>query len=383
MRTIPFGKPIIGEAEKRAVEEVLGSGNLVHGPRAKAFEQAFAAYAGAPEAVSVSSCTAGLHLFYFSQGIGAGDEVLVPAQTHVATAHAVELCQARPVFVDAVAGTGNIDIDQIEAAITPRTKAVSVVHFLGLPVDMQRVCALARKHGLLVLEDCALALGSTLDGVHAGLWGDAGSFSFYPVKHMTTAEGGMVITRHAELAARLRLERAFGVDRTVGERSTPGVYDVVALGFNYRMNEIEAALGLEQLKRMPDFAAKRRENFQALAAGLAAIEELEVLDTGGGGRFVSSHYCLSALLKPRRSAQRTDIIAALRALGVGTSVYYPRPVPHFRYYMDKYGYGEQSFPVAARISSSSISLPVGPHLGAEDMAYIVESFKQALSEVKP
>lgn len=381
MRTIPFGKPIIGEEEKNAVAEVLGRNILVHGPRAKEFEQAFAAYTSAPQAVSVSSCTAGLHLFYFSKGIGAGDEVIVPAQTHVATAHAVELCQAKPVFVDAQASSGNIDIDRIEEALTPRTKAISVVHFLGLPVDMKRVCDLARNHGLLVLEDCALAIGSKLDGIHAGLWGDAGCFSFYPVKHLTTAEGGMVITRHADLAAKLRLERAFGVDRTVGERSIPGVYDVVALGFNYRMNELEAALGIEQLKRMPGFSAKRRENFQSLATGLAEIAELEVLDTGGSGRFTSSHYCLSVLLKPKLTARRAEIIAGLRALGVGTSVYYPLPVPHLRYYAEKYGYTRESFPVAARISSSSISLPVGPHLGAEDMAYIVESIKHVLTEV--
>jgi dTDP-4-amino-4,6-dideoxygalactose transaminase len=383
MRTIPFGKPVIGDEEKRAAVEVLDSGNLAHGPRAQEFEQAFAAYAGAPQAVSVSSCTAGLHLFYFAHGIGPGDEVIVPAQTHVATAHAVELCGARPVFVDAEAATGNIDIDQIEGAITSRTRAVSVVHFLGLPVDMLRVCGTARKHDLLVLEDCALAIGSRLDGVHVGLWGDAGCFSFYPVKHITTGEGGMVATRHADLAARLRLERAFGVDRGIGERTIPGVYDVVALGFNYRMNEIEAALGLEQLRRMPSFAAKRRENFQALAAGLAGIEELEVLATGGGDRFTSSHYCLSAVLKPALRAKRAEIVGGLRARGVGTSVYYPRPVPHLRYYEDKYGYGPDSFPAAAGISSGSISLPVGPHLGPKDMEYIVESLKHALSEVRP
>ena len=380
MRTIPFGKPIIGDEEKQAVLDVLNGPILVHGPKAKAFEADFAAFTGAQHAVSVASCTAGLHLFYFAMGLGPGDEVIVPAQTHVATAHAVELVGAKCVFVDAEPRTGNIDVDRIEAAITPRTRAITLVHYLGLPADMERVCAIARKRGLLVLEDCALAIGSRLDGVHAGLMGDAGCFSFYPVKHITTAEGGMVITKHKDLADKLKLKKAFGVDRPVGERIVPGVYDVVDLGFNYRMNELEAVLGIEQLKRAPGFLAKRAENYAALASGLAEIPEVEVLASHGDERRVGSHYCLSMLLKAPLDAKRYEIIANLKQNGVGTSVYYPKPVPHMSYYKAKYGHGEQDFPVAARISYSSIALPVGPHLGTEDMAYIVDRVKHALTE---
>ena len=159
---------------------------------------------------------------------------------------------------------GNIDIAAIEAAITPRTRAIAVVHYLGIPVDMAAVNAIARRHSLFVLEDCALAVGTRIDGTHAGLLGDAGCFSFYPVKHMTTAEGGMIIARDGELAAKLRHLRAFGVDRHAGERKIPGVYDVTALGFNYRMNEIEAAIGIEQVKRLDDIMARRQANFSAL-----------------------------------------------------------------------------------------------------------------------
>src|SRR4051812_15635691 len=160
MRTIPFGKPIIGEEEKKAVLDVLSGPILVHGPKAKEFEAAFAQYTKAPYAVSVSSCTAGLHLAYFYLGLGPGDEVIVPAQTHTATVHAVELCGAKPIFIDAEGKTGNIDISQIERAVTPRTKALSIVHFLGMPVDMDAVMAIARKHKLFVVEDCALAIGT-------------------------------------------------------------------------------------------------------------------------------------------------------------------------------------------------------------------------------
>jgi len=380
-RVIPFGKPMIGEEEKNAVLEVLNGSILVHGPRVKEFEAAFAKFTGAPHAVSVSSCTAALHLAYFYLGLKTGDEVIVPAQTHVATAHAVELTGAKPIFVDAEKQTGNIDIDQIESKITSRTKALSVVHFLGMPVDMDRLMKIARKHGLFVVEDCALAIGSFYRGVHAGLHGDVGCFSFYPVKHMTTAEGGMLISRHDEVAKKIERQKAFGVDRHVGERSVPGVYDVNMLGFNYRLNEIAAVLGIEQLKRMDGFLARRKENFEFLRRGLATLDEISQFQSSRGD-FQSSYYCLSILLKPSWVAKRPQMVASLKQNGVGTSVYYPQPVPLMSYYREKYVYRKEDFPTASWISESSISLPVGPHLGLEDMEYIVQCVKNALSEVR-
>jgi dTDP-4-amino-4,6-dideoxygalactose transaminase len=359
--------------------EVLGGPILVHGPRAKEFEAAFAAYTGADYAVSVSSCTAALHLAYFYLGLGPGDEVIVPAQTHTATAHAVELCGAKPVFVDAERTTGNIDIDQIESHITERTRALSVVHFLGMPVNMERVVAIAQKHNLFVVEDCALAIGSYYKGVHAGRHGDVGCFSFYPVKHMTTAEGGMLITRHEQVAAKITRQKAFGVDRHMGERSIPGVYDVIILGFNYRLSEIQAALGLEQLKRVDSFLQKRKENYEALSAGLSELDEIEQFQSSHDD-YQSSYYCLSIVLDETLAPKRFEVINSLKQNGVGTSVYYPHPVPHLSYYKTKYGYGDDSYPVAAWISNSSIALPVGPHLNTEDMAYIVISVKKAVTE---
>ncbi|HYF04219.1 MAG TPA: aminotransferase class I/II-fold pyridoxal phosphate-dependent enzyme, partial [Patescibacteria group bacterium] len=209
-RNVPFGRPLLGKEEKQAVADVLEGDILVHGPKAKEFENAFAAYTRAPHAVSVSSCTAALHLSYFYLGLGKGDEVIVPAQTHNATAHSVELTGAKPVFVDAEIRTGNIDIEQIEAAITERTRAISIVHYLGLPVDMPHIMEIAKKHNLFVVEDCALAIGAQLDGIHAGLFGDVGCFSFYPVKHMTTAEGGMLITKDEKIALKIARQKAFG-----------------------------------------------------------------------------------------------------------------------------------------------------------------------------
>ena len=379
MKTIPFGRPMIGEEEKSAVMEVLNDPILVHGPRSKEFENSFAAYTKAPHAVSVSSCTAALHLSYFYLKLKAGDEVIVPAQTHNATAHAVEFCGAKPVFVDAEIKTGNIDIDQIEPLITERTKAISIVHFLGMPVNMDRINEIAKKYGLFVVEDDALAIGTYYKGVHAGLLGDAGCFSFYPIKHMTTAEGGMLITRNEEIATGITRQRAFGVDRTQGERKIPGIYDVTMLGYNYRMNEIQAALGIEQVKRMNEFLKQRKLNYERLYDGLKEIDEISLFQPSQGD-YQSSYYCLSILLNESLVEKRFEIVDYLKGHGVGTSVYYPHPVPHLTYYKEKYGYGEETYPVAAMISNGSIALPVGPHLDIEDMDYITETIKKAIKE---
>jgi len=330
----------------------------------------------------VSSCTAVLHLAYFCLGIGPGDEVIVPAETHVATAHAVELVGAKPVFVDAERDTGNIDIDQIEAHVSKRTKAIAIVHYLGMPVNMHRVVEIARKHGMFVVEDCALAIGTYLEGVHAGLYGDVGCFSFYPVKHITTVEGGMALIRTREIAEKISRQRAFGIDRNiVGERDIPGIYDVQELGLNYRLNEIGAALGIEQMKRVDGFLQKRRRNYESLEAGIRTIEEVELLLSSHNG-YQSSCYCQTMILKEPLSKKRFEIIQYLKQRGIGTSVYYPRPVPHMTYYKNKYGYSDTSFPVAARISGNSIALPVGPHVDNEDIDYMVAVLGDAITKVK-
>lgn len=381
MREIPFGRPMIGPEEKAAVARVLDGPTLTHGPLVKEFERAFADFTGAPFAVATASCTASLHLAYFHLGIGPGDEVIVPAETHVATAHAVELVGAKPVFVDAEARTGNIDIDAIEERITERTRALSVVHYLGMPADMARVMEIAERHDLFVVEDCALAMGTRLDGTHAGLFGDVGCFSFYPVKHITTAEGGMTITRRDDVAAHASTQRAFGIDRNiVAERKIPGTYDVQGLGFNYRLNELGAAIGVQQMRRLPDFLEARRANHEALTAALAGVAGLSLLESSGG-RFQSSYYCHLAILEDELASRRQEVMARLGGLGIQTSIYYPEPVPLFTYYREKYGYRPEDFPVASRISGHGIALPVGPHLDVDDMAYIGETLAGVLKEL--
>jgi perosamine synthetase len=381
MRNIPFGKPFIGDAEKKAVMKVLNNPILVHGPKSKEFETAFANYIKAPHAISVSSCTAALHLSYFYLNLNKGDEVIVPAQTHVATAHAVELMGAKPVFVDAEKITGNIDIEQIESAITKHTKAISIVHYLGMPVDMSRVMEIAKKHNLFVVEDCALAVGAYYKGIHAGLHGDIGCFSFYPIKHMTTAEGGMLITKNDKIAASTEQQRAFGMNRHhANKRKVPGIYDVTQLGFNYRMSEVHASIGIEQLKKMSKFLEKRKLNYERLTTGLQEIDGISLFKSTHDN-FQSSYYCHSILLDNSIVAKRFKIIDYLKQNGVGTSVYYPQAVPQMTYYKNKYGHKKNSHPIAEWISNSSIALPVGPHLNQKDMDYIIKTLKIAIKKI--
>lgn len=378
MRTIPFGRPWIFDEDKKAVLDVLDGPILAHGPQAKALEAEFQAFIGdGAHCVSVSSGMAALHLAYLHFGIGAGDEVIVPAQTHVATANAVAIVGATPVFVDCDPATGNVTAETIAPAITSRTRAISLVHFAGIPCEMSRIIALADRHGLKVVEDCALGVGSRYRDRHVGVFGDVGCFSFYPVKHLTTAEGGMFVSRHADVAASVATLRAHGVDRSHTERTLPGMYDVVCAGLNYRLSEIQAALGRGQIKRLPDNLARRGENFRALATALRRIPGVRVLDAPAGA--VNSHYCLSVVLGSGLRERRDDIARALNAKGVGTSVYYPQPVPRMTYYRKKYSYDPLRFPHAEDISDHSIALPVGPHLGPDDMAYIAEAFTQVLA----
>ena len=370
-REIPFGRPWFSDRERSAVQRVLEGHILTHGPEGKAFEAEFAAFVGAAHALSVSSCMAALHLAYLHFGLGPGDEVIVPAQTHVATAHAVEWTGARPRFVDCDPDTGNLTAPAIAAALTSRTRAISVVHYVGIPCDMPPIVELARARGLVVIEDCAIALGARRNGTHVGLFGDAGCFSFYPVKHIATGEGGMLITRRADVAAGVAKLRAFGVDRTHTERSIPGIYDVPTLGLNYRMSEMQAALGRVQVTRLEENLARRRANFTALAEQVRRVPGVHVID-GSEELAVNSHYCLVAVLEAELARRRVDIVTRLNEAGVGTSVYYPQPVPRMTYYRDKYGYDASQYSHAAAISDRSIALPVGPHLAVEDMEYIGE-----------
>lgn len=377
---IPFGKPMLDKREIEAATRILSGTTLVHGPATHEFELQFAKRTGAAEAIAVASCTAGLHLSLFVHGVGKGDRVAVPAMTHVATAHVVELCGATPVFVDVEPDTGNIDPAALDA-VARGLRAIEVVHYLGLPCDMDRISAIAAKAGAFVVEDCALSLGATYGGKHTGNFGVTGNFSFYPVKHMTTIEGGMVTVNDPALAAKIRQAKAFGYDRTIAQRTKPGIYDVVALGFNYRMNEVEAAVGLVQLEKLDGFAAKRAANYEALRAALADVAEVTVF-APEKGKARSSHYCLNAVLPRDGSVDRDALVKHLNAAGIGTSVHYPAAVPMFTYYREKYGHRPGQFPVAEWLADQTVSLPVGPHLADGDASRIAAAVKSGVRAAK-
>ena len=377
---IPFHKPHITNKELDAVSKTIRSDWLTMGPKTLEFEEAFKQHIGSDYAISLNSATAALHLALNAVDVGIGDEVIIPTNTFIATAEAVIYSGAKPILCDIEENYHNLDINLIEQLITPRTKAIIPVHFGGNPCDMDQISRIADQHQLKIIEDCALAVGAHYKGKHVGLFGDVGCFSFYPVKHITTGEGGMFVTRHSGVAEQVSRLRAFGVDRSYSERTVPGKYDVTVLGINSRMSEMQAAIGCQQLTKVNQILKLRADNFAQLKAGLSGIKGISILDTDHPNK-VNSHYCLSVILHDDFKDYRDSIIAGLKKAGVGTSIYYPHPVPRLTYYKNKYGYQKESYSNAVTISDCSVALPVGPHVTPSDIDYISNSFKKMIEVV--
>jgi dTDP-4-amino-4,6-dideoxygalactose transaminase len=351
---------MIGEEEKQAVLEVLDSGMLAQGPRVKAFEEAFAEMCGVRHAVATSSGTTALHVVLLAHGIGPGDEVITTPFTFIASANCVLYVGARPVFVDIVPTTFNIDPAQIEAAITPRTKAIMPVHLFGLPCDMEPIVALAQAHGLLVVEDACQAHGAEYHGQRAGSFG-TGCFSLYPTKNVTSAEGGMITTDDEEIAERCRVIRQHGMRRR---------YYHDELGFNFRMTDVHAAIGLAQLKKLEGFNEARIANARFLSEHLKGIATPTVPE---GYRHVFHQYTIR-VADGRRDAVREG----LREKGIGSGIYYPVPVHKQRVYVEL-GY-EESLPEAERASEEVLSLPIHPGLNSADLETIVAAVKETTAD---
>ena len=309
-------------------------------------------------AIAVSSCTAALHLSCMAL-FKPGDEVIVPALTHMATAHAVEAMGATPIFADVSRETGCLDLRTVELHVTEKTKGIIVVHYLGICRDIGLITAFAREKKIEVIEDCALALGANLDGLHVGLMGKVGCFSFYPVKHITTGgEGGMIVTRSKQLSDNLRRRRHFGQAEHMG--------DVTTLGLNYRLTEMQAAIGNVQLNRYTEFARRRARNYDVLRAAFRKghLSHIEVIESP-----TSSHYGISCFVPERDELRRR-----MKARNVETSIYYPHAVPSLKYYAQKYGPGD--FPNAEAIARETICLPVGPHLGDRHMQHLITVLRE-------
>jgi dTDP-4-amino-4,6-dideoxygalactose transaminase len=353
---IPISRPSLGEEEFQAVDAVLRSGMLAAGPKVIEFEEAFAAFVGSAYAVAVGSGTAALHVGLLATGIKPGDEVILPSFTFAATANSVALTGAVPVFVDIDPVTFNVDADLVRAAITSRTRAVMPVHLYGLAAPLDALQALCLEHDLLLLEDAAQAHGAEWSGLRAGSIGTFGAFSFYPTKNMTTGEGGMITTSDDGVAERARWIRNQGMS----ER-----YQHEVIGLNERMTSIEAAIGLVQLHRLPEFTEARRRNAAFYDANLNPALGLPQVPAE------AKHVYHQYTIRPR---DRGAVIDALEAAGIGYGIYYPagthEQVPYRHLGLD--------LPATAEASRSVVSIPIRPDLTTDERQSVVDTLNGVL-----
>lgn len=355
---IPISKPLLTEEERRAVLEVLDSGMLAQGRRVRQFEEEFARFCGVRYAIATSSGTTALQTALLAHGIGPGDEVLTTPFTFIASANAILFAGARPVFVDIDPITYTLNPNLIEAAITPKTKAILPVHLYGCMADMPAIMEIAQRYGVVVIEDACQAHGASINGRMAGSFG-TGCFSFYPTKNMTTAEGGIITTNDEEIARRCRLIRNHGMDQ-------PYLHET--LGYNFRMTDLQAAIGLVQLRRLAEFNEKRIANAAYLTAHLRGVIPPSV---PAGYRHVFHQYTIRV-----PDGRRDRLSAGLTERGIGNRVYYPLPI-HRQPYYRQLGY-DVSLPAAERASEEVLSLPVHPALTDDELACIVEAVSELL-----
>jgi len=361
---IPINKPSMDEAEVQAVLEVVRKGPVTNalgaGPKVLEFEKLFAEFAGVKHAVAVNTGTAALHAAVMAVGVGRDDEVILPSFTFVATAEAVALAGAKPVFTDIDPETYTLSPAAVEKAITKKTKAILPVDLYGFSADMKPLREIAEKHGLGLVEDAAQAHGATYAGKPAGSFSDAACWSLYASKNMMTGEGGVITTNDDEIDEKLRMIR------THGERAK---YASEMLGSNYRMPEIEAAIGIVQMKKLPSFVAKRRANAQQLTKILSKSKKL-ILPYETKDR-LHSWYLYTARLKDGTEAQRNKLLEDLKAKGVGAEAYYVHPINTMPYYRDNFG--AKALPETEKAAKQVFSLPIHPAVTEEEIKFIGET----------
>jgi dTDP-4-amino-4,6-dideoxygalactose transaminase len=370
MWKVPLFDISFDEKEVIAAQEVLRSGWLTMGEITQEFEQLFAEFTGVKHAIAVSSCTAALHMANRALEIGQGDEVICPSLTFVAGANSIVYTGAQPVFADITSlNDFSISPQDIETNITPRTKAIQVVHYGGYPCDMDQIMDLAKTHQLHVISDCAHAIGAEYKGKMLGSIGDIGCFSFFSNKNMTTGEGGMITTNNDELAAKIRLMRSHGMttltlDRHKGHAFS---YDVVELGFNYRIDEIRSAIGIVQLEKLPSGNYRRRELSKMYREKLSDIDGLEIPYKNNYGS--SSHHIFPVFLD--KNIDRHNFMKHLKDKGIQTSIHYP-PIHQFEFYQRNFGNKEGVLPLTEDIAKREVSLPLYPSMGDEDVTYVCD-----------
>jgi dTDP-4-amino-4,6-dideoxygalactose transaminase len=382
---ISFHVPSIGEEEIREVEATLRSGWLTTGPRTAQFEKEFAAYVGSPHAVALNSGTAGLHVALAALGVGEGDEVITTPLTFCSTVHTILHVGARPVLAD-IGPDGNIDPEEIANAITSRTRAIIPVHLAGLPCDMRAIWALARKHGLFVIEDAAHAAGTHYDGRPIGMAdpdaddaSDAVVFSFYATKNMTTAEGGMITTPRESLAARMRMLSLHGMSRDAWNRYTERgswYYEVITQGFKYNMTDIQAALGIHQLRRLESFIETRIHYAGIYQRAFSGMDEIELPPDNPEARN-SWHLYIPRLNLDRLRIDRQEFIQEMRRKGIGTSVHFI-PIPRHPFFAGM-SLGERPCHRAMELYPRIVSLPLYPAMTEEQVHFVANAVKETLA----
>ena len=375
-----FSPPTVGEDEIAEVVDTLRSTWITTGPKTKRFEEAFAASLGAPGALALNSCTAGLHTALVALGLGAGDEVITTPMTFAASVNVIEHVGARPVLADVEPDTLAIDPARVEAAMTPRTRAILAVHYAGHPVELDALAALADDHGLALLEDAAHALPASYRGRPIGSGANPVAFSFYATKNLTTGEGGMVTTNSEKAASFIRAASLHGLSRAAWTRYAPGgssQYDVLMAGFKYNMMDLQAAIGLHQLARIGEMHARRVEIWTRYNEGLAALPLQLPLDVPAGDIHARHLYTI-AVHASDAGMTRDELQARLRALGIATSVHF-RALHLHTFYQDRLGLRRGMFPAAEAVSDTTLSLPLSAAMSDGDVDRVIEAIYEALN----
>ncbi len=380
---LPFAQPLLGNEEIDEVVQCLRSGWLTTGHKTKQFEREFAEFIGAKHALAVNSCTAALHLALEAIGIGPGDEVITTPMTFTATAAVIEHLGARPVFADVDPRTLNIDAAQIERRISNRTKAILPVHFAGQACDMDAIMAVARKHGIPVVEDAAHAIPTTYNGRLVGTLSDITCFSFYATKNLTTGEGGMVVTDREDFADRMKLMHLHGMSRDAWKRYTQNgswSYEILAPGFKYNLTDIAAAIGIHQLRKVHAFHQRRLAIADLYDAGLRGVPGIclpEVTDRQAHGW----HLFVIQVDADQLTIGRNEFIDRLIARNIGVSVHFI-PLHVHPYYRERYALQPQDFPHAMAAYERIVSLPIYAKMEDEDVRHVIDAVRDIAQEAR-
>ena len=377
MRKIPLCIPYTGQEEKDAVCEVIDSGWYAHGPKNHEFEEGFAELLGIKHAFSMNSCTSALHLAV--EGMGITGEVILPSFTFVASANAVITGGAKPVFADISYDTCNIDPASIERMISPQTEAIMPVHYGGQSADMTAIMEIAEKHKLVVIEDSAETIGGTHNGRLTGTF-DIGCFSFYPTKNLTTGEGGMLTTNDDQLALKVKALLAHGIDKSTYEREDKEkawYRSASRIGYNFRMSNILAAIGVEQLKKLPEMNRMRRDVATRLTEALAEIPEVEAPVERPENKHVYQMYTV----RIKEGLDRDEFVRSMNNKGIGASIHFFPPVHHMPPYSGQ-DFRRDDLSVTEEVIREIVTLPMYPQMAADDLAYMVDSIRNTVSELR-